>query len=94
MNRLSLLTPYDLQQQLAQHIKDQRKALKWSRDELAKRSTVPASTLKKFETTGQISFRQFLLLWMCVDDLGRLEQLLKPNDVEPVFHSIEDVFKS
>ncbi|WP_328987809.1 hypothetical protein [Thiorhodovibrio winogradskyi] len=44
-------------------IKTQRKTLKLSRQALAARSTVPAPTIKKFETTGQISLRQFLLLW-------------------------------
>nr|WP_249365777.1 hypothetical protein [Pseudoalteromonas sp. NEC-BIFX-2020_002] len=32
-----------------------------SREALAKKSTVPASTIKKFEVTGLISFRQLLL---------------------------------
>jgi predicted transcriptional regulator len=60
---------------LREHIKLQRKNLKLSREALAERSTVPASTIKKFETTGQISLRQFLLLWQSVDELSSLHQL-------------------
>lgn len=47
---------------------------------LAERSTVPAATLKKFETTGKISLRQFLLLWQSVDDLARLHRLTKTEE--------------
>ena len=72
---LSLLSVTDLQSALREHIKLQRKILKLSRDALAERSTVPASTIKKFETTGQISLRQFLLLWQSVDELSSLHQL-------------------
>ncbi|MBP8221903.1 MAG: XRE family transcriptional regulator, partial [Aeromonadaceae bacterium] len=50
-----------------------------SREALAARSTVPAPTIKKFELTGQISMRQFLLLWQCLDDLGRLQALTRPQ---------------
>ncbi|MFT6916059.1 MAG: transcriptional regulator with XRE-family HTH domain [Motiliproteus sp.] len=72
MNKLSLLSTLDVQVAFSQSIRDKRKALKLSRAALAERSTVPASTIKKFETTGQISLRQLLLLWQCVDDLRRL----------------------
>jgi ribosome-binding protein aMBF1 (putative translation factor) len=69
MPTFSLITANDVQQQLAQAVRKKRKQLKLSRDALAKKSTVPASTIKKFETTGQISLRQFILLWQCVDSL-------------------------
>jgi predicted transcriptional regulator len=72
---LSLLSVTDVQSALREHIKLQRKNLKLSREALAERSTVPASTIKKFETTGQISLRQFLLLWQSVDELSSLHQL-------------------
>ena len=50
---------------------------------LAERSTVPEPTIKKFETTGQISLRQFILLWQCVDELERLAGLCEPAEVAP-----------
>jgi transcriptional regulator with XRE-family HTH domain len=75
---LLLLSPADIQNTLRAYIKSQRKHAKLSRDQLAERSTVPAATIKKFETTGQISLRQFLLLWQSLDDLARLQQLAKP----------------
>ena len=83
MPLLSLLTPNDIQQQLAQAIRDKRKLMKLSRNALAERSTVPSSTIKKFETTSQISLRQFILLWQCVDSLEDLAKLTKNVEHKP-----------
>lgn len=78
--KLSLLSANDVQSALCEALQARRKALKLSRAALAQRSTVPAPTIKKFESTGQISLRQFLLLWQCVDDLQRLHALTRHND--------------
>lgn len=92
MGRLSLLSSVDVQQQLADTVRAKRKAQKLSRDALAERSTVPAPTIKKFEATGQISLRQFLLLWQSVDSLERLASVCKPSLTLP--RSIDEVLKS
>ncbi len=42
---------------------------KLSRQALAERSIVAVSMIKKFETTGQISSRHFLL-WLTLDSLN------------------------
>jgi len=91
MPLLSLLSADDVQQQLAQAVRDKRKLLKLSRNALAERSTVPASTIKKFETTAQISLRQFILLWQCVDSLDNLVTLIKQPNNKP--SSIDEVLK-
>ena len=90
---LSLISAADVQQALRDRIQSQRQSLKLSRAALAERSTVPAPTIKRFETTGEISLRQFILLWQSVDDLTRLHRLSKPensaSDAMPT--SIEEV---
>jgi len=86
-----LYSAHDVQTQLAEAVRQRRKALRWSRQTLAERSLVPASTIKKFETTGQISLGQFLLLWQCVDDLARIDQLCQPIELAPV--SIDEVLR-
>ncbi len=91
MSLLSLLTPSDLQSQLADAVRSRRKARKWSRQTLAERSSVPAPTIRKFETTGQISLRQFILLWQCVDKLETLAEVVREKDKIP--SSIEEVLK-
>jgi transcriptional regulator with XRE-family HTH domain len=91
MEHLSLLSVQDVQTDLSQWLRDQRKKHKWSRDDLAEKSLVPAATIKKFETTGQISLRQFLMLWQSVDDLARLQQLTKLANIKPMPTSIDEV---
>ncbi|MEZ5535029.1 MAG: helix-turn-helix transcriptional regulator [Thiolinea sp.] len=89
-----LLTEADTQQALAGYLRQQRKQLKLSRHALAERSTVPASTIKKFELSGQISLRQFLLLWESLDDLRRIYALTQAEQTpEPVPQTIEDVLR-
>lgn len=91
---LSLLSASDVQQQLAETVRCKRKRMKLSRDALAERSTVPAATIKKFETTGQISLRQFILLWQCVDRLDNLVTLVTlVTQPEPDPRSIEEVLR-
>jgi transcriptional regulator with XRE-family HTH domain len=95
MNHLQLLSPADLQEGLADYLRKQRKKQKLSRAALAERSGVPAPTLKKFELTGQISLRQFLLLWQCLDDLRHLHALTQPGPEEKAEpKTLEEVLNS
>ena len=89
------LTESDIQTAFASHLRKLREAARLSRNALAERSTVPAATIKKFELTGQISFRQLLLLWQSLDDLNRLYQLtLELNDLSTAPMSIGEVLKA
>lgn len=90
----SLFTETDIQNAYASYLRGLREQAKLSRSALAAKSTVPAATIKKFELTGQISFRQLLLLWQSLDDLKRLHQLtLNTNATKPAPLSIEEVLK-
>ncbi|WP_289029728.1 helix-turn-helix transcriptional regulator [uncultured Paraglaciecola sp.] len=90
----TLLTESDVQLAYSSHLRKLREQAKLSRDSLALRSTVPAATIKKFELTGQISFRQLLLLWQSLDDLARLYQLtLEVRESSQAPKSIEEVLK-
>ncbi len=88
---LSLITATDVQGRLARLLRARRREHRLSRRVLAERSTVPASTIKRFETTGRISLRQFLLLWQCLDDLGRVAALGDAPEVAP--RTIEEVLR-
>ena len=85
---MKFFTSTDIQIEIARHLRSLRRAQKLSRDALAERSTVPAPTIKRFELTGEVSFRQLCLLWETLDDLGRLKALC---DVETMPKSIEEV---
>lgn len=87
-----LISTQDTQTALADHLKGRRKRLGFSRETLAELSAVPAPTIKKFETTGLISLRQFLLLWQTLDDLSRLHSLLKEQTSVPT--SIDEVLEN
>ncbi|MFC2992112.1 helix-turn-helix domain-containing protein [Halomonas tibetensis] len=89
--RLSLITASDVQHDLARAVRQRRRALKLSRDALAERSGVPAPTIKRFETTGQISLRQFLLLWQSVDRLEPVAKLAATRPYMP--SSIDEVLR-
>ncbi len=91
VNKLLLLSESDLQQAFAAHLRKLREQAKLSRNALAERSTVPAPTIKKFELTGQISFRQLLLLWQSLDDLSRLYQLTQNQQRKAMPTSIDEV---
>ena len=86
-----LIDEVDLQQALASYLHHIRKQKKLSRAALFKKSGVPAATIKKFELTGQISLRQFLLLWQGLDDLQRLYSLVQTKKTLP--KTIEEVIK-
>ena len=91
---LTLLDDTDVSQAYAAYLRGLRQQAKLSRAALAERSCVPAATIKKFELTGQISFRQLLLLWQTLDSLDRLYQLTQSNiarDTMP--SSIDEVLK-
>lgn len=92
--RFSLLDDTDVSQAYADYLRGLRKQAKLSRAALAERSCVPAATIKKFELTGQISFRQLLLLWQTLDSLDRLYQLTQSSSNSgTVPTSIEEVLK-
>ncbi|RUO52294.1 helix-turn-helix domain-containing protein [Pseudidiomarina homiensis] len=90
--KYQLLVEQDVQSAFADYLRTAREQAKLSRAALAEKSTVPAATIKKFELTGQISFRQLLLLWQTLDDLKRLYELTQAQQsVTPT--SIEEVLK-
>ena len=92
MNKPALYSAAEVQQELAQWVRAMRRAQKLSRAALAERSAVPAPTLKRFETTGQISLRQFLLLWQSLDDLRELRRITVRRPPPPP-RTIEEVLR-
>lgn len=76
---LSLITPFDVQSELRDFIKQARKQRKLSVSALSIESGVPNSTIRKFENTGHISLRQFLMLYGAVAKLQDIRQLTQPK---------------
>jgi len=68
-------TPDTLLKTIATQVKAQRLAANLTRRTLAEKSGVAEASIKRFETTGQISFHRLLKLAFalnCMDDFNRL----------------------
>jgi transcriptional regulator with XRE-family HTH domain len=74
--------PSDFLEEIAQRHKVLRKQAGFSQSELAQRSGVSLGSLKRFESTGQISLTSLLQL---ADVLNRL------NDFDTVFKATENL---
>lgn len=70
--------PSDYLREMAQRHKVLRKQAGFSQSELAKRSGVSLGSLKRFETTGQISLESLLLLADVLNRLNDFDAVLKP----------------
>jgi len=92
MISFSVIVPSDIQKQLAADVRHARLFVKdWKRETLSEKSGVPISTIKRFESSGEISLRQLLMLIHALGLLNRLDQLLKVDDVEGM--SMNDYIK-
>lgn len=80
------VTPYEVQQRLAQRVKHTRRSLKHSRRKASIQTGVPEATIRHFEDTGEISLRQFLVLWSFYCGLSELDQ-----ETQKSLRSLEDV---
>lgn len=89
---LSFYDEVDTQKLLAEYLQKQRKKAKLSREKLAEKALVPAATIRHFENTGQISLRQFLALWLVLDNLDRLVELTQAKPVMP--QTIDEVLNA
>ena len=70
--------PFDFLEEIALRHKVLRKQAGFSQSELAKRSGVSLGSLKRFETTGQISLDSLLKLVHVLNRLNDFDLILKP----------------
>lgn len=81
--------PYDFLQEIAERHKVLRKQAGYSQSELARRSGVSLGSLKRFESTGQISLESLLKLTELLNRLDDFDLILKPIEN---FDEIEKLF--
>jgi len=78
MNKFNIQKqPVDYLLETAEKFKALRKTKKWSQAEMAERSGVSLGSLKRFETTGQISFSSLLQLAHVLDRLQDFETIFE-----------------
>jgi ribosome-binding protein aMBF1 (putative translation factor) len=82
------VSPFDVQLELSQFVKKNRKNKGISVKSLSKKSGVPDSTIRKFEKTGEISLRQFLILY---GEIGKLSDIQKLTQRANTPSSLDEV---
>ena len=87
MNRMIWETPDELIYNLAQRVKRVRKRRKISQEELANMSDVSFGSIKRFETTGQISLISLVKISTALDLSDELRNLF----TEVNYLSIDEV---
>ena len=82
------ITPNKISKQLAERHKVLRKALKLTQAEMAERSGVSLGSLKRFESTGQISLEALLKLANLLDRLNDFSAVFKPIEEQSNLNNI------
>jgi len=82
-------TPEEINQKLAQRLKQLRKRRGISQLQLSEKSNVSYGSIKRFETTGQISLISLTKLCVALDCADEIRQLF--TNVE--YGSIEEVIR-
>jgi transcriptional regulator with XRE-family HTH domain len=81
--------PSDIMEELASKHKTLRKAAGLSQSEIAERSGVSYGSIKRFETTGQISLVSLLKLAAILNRLNDFDKLFEPienlKEIEKLF---------
>ena len=83
--------PYDAKIELAKAAKSARLKNGWKRDTLSEKTGIPTSTIKRYETTGEISLNQFLKLVFVLGDLDKLRDIFD-NETHD-FVSLDEMLK-
>lgn len=78
MDGLSLRTPEQVGETLAERIRALRLARGWKQTTLARRSGVSLASLRRFEESGQVSLRSLLKLAFSLNRLDDFDALLQP----------------
>lgn len=70
--------PSDILILISQNVVALRKELDWTQKDLAEKSDVSYGSIKRFETTGQISFESLLKIVESLRRLSEFENILLP----------------
>jgi transcriptional regulator with XRE-family HTH domain len=82
-------TPTDIMQELQTKFKERRKSLGYTQNELVTRSGVSLGSLKRFESSGQISLESLLKLALVLECIEDFSAVCEVKEVMP--KSIEDL---
>ena len=86
-----LETPYEMAAEAAKRFRKLRKTKKMTIKELSERSGVPYSTVRRFESTGQISFVSLVKLTSTLGEDRQIHELFSvavPQSIEEVVRGL------
>lgn len=92
MLSINIQTPVSMMQLLKERFREKRLSMELTQEGLAKRSGVSLGSVKRFESTAEISFKSLLkiaLVLECLDDFNKIAQK-KPLQV----NSIDELVKA
>lgn len=78
---IAIVVPSEVQADLAQAMREARKSKKHSRAIASKLTGVPYATIRRFEETGDVSLKQFLMLVSVYGDLQQVAKSIRPQDI-------------
>ncbi len=80
-------SPAQLNREIADRVRARRRENKWSQEELSRRSNVSLGSLKRFESTGEISLTSLIKISIvlgCEDDFDQLFARKHYNSIEEI----------
>ncbi|MDK2062071.1 helix-turn-helix domain-containing protein [Aliarcobacter butzleri] len=91
MLAINILTPKSIMQDLKDKFKQKRLSLNLTQEGLSNKSGVSLGSIKRFESSGEISFESLLkvaLVLNCLDDFKNIA-----NEKDEQYESMEDLLK-
>lgn len=85
-----LVSPLEIQQEIARRVKMIRKKKKWTQKELALRSGISLGSLKRFEQTGEISFASLIKISFALDRYMDILELFKRKEYTTIQEVIDE----
>ncbi len=86
---INLKTPYEMATDVAERFRSIRKAKKITIKSLSEKSGVPYSTVRRFESTGEIGFTSFVKLVSAINEDDQITSLFTgkvPGSLEEVIN--------
>ena len=89
MNNIKTKTPGDIGRKIAESIRARRKRRKFSMERLSEISGVSLGSIKRFESSGEISLKSLSKIAIVLDCADELEQLFANNEPQSIQEIID-----
>lgn len=91
MLAINISTPNSIMEEIKDKFKQKRLSLNLTQEGLANKSAVSLGSIKRFESSGEISFESLLKLAFVLDCLDDFKNIANKNDEQ--YDSMDDLLK-